>query len=1215
MLLIQQVDDVGVAPGNVTDERLAGLRRRLEVDSKGLVLLRARDITRGSQVLVKLEAAIRGYALEYYKAQAKRVKRYKKALGKSTAHLALHVRHSFKIAHYYEFRRYTTKVLQHYEAAYRAVTALPSQDAERLDGIGVFQIKTIAEYINFKLCYHLIFSSNNIKAAVEQLQRHMRVYGRLLGPMERVFEHWEWVSRQYHVFAQLLAEAVSIRGALPATGLDSDVYKEPYVYFAAAAKYAASRRKAAEHLGLSADPTCLQSTETAGSSTDGSEPSTGFVVVPSVYTGGDPVVSEASAPEPSYGAFVKHRYAQERTVPHARKTIHLLEQALHHVALYIADQKVPRHRLKNHLLLQLGLERVACHEIDRARNDLQKARQAYMADHWWGPTTQILQQLLVCAQHQGDVAAYIDFSLQLLSPTLEEFLPLTERIRLQDSFELAWRDPSQLGGAFASAESAELMGYEIVLDQTKPMLDVQVHFDRVYACVREDVTLLVQLDSFFPSWITMCKMELVFNDDRYNLTVHHQEHADGVERGDDGRWTASLSFDADVTKQFRIPLKVLDGGDILQYQQTRFFFSSGDARGGSEQFLVFVLPFDGSAARHRKNGRPYLADGRVPVMGRGPGSPSFVRRKSMFSAAELGRFQASPNGDLVEEDVPPTTRSIALAILQPRAKATLDLVSSRQLLVGDFRVVKFLLRAKEDTLTKASARIVCETTPTSSSAADALFFSESAPGVLVPVPLDSSLQPRDCVPLTDLVPNSETTFSIIARSMRAAVLRIAVTVTYATKAGVEVTLEERFELVCQDPFTVSGRLVHEYPHGIVAGDSTTKSSHAVVGKAVNLEGTLLCNTAETLRVVAMQWERPSRADASLSFAPDVVSSGFQAFDETDECKLMKTGDTRSFLLRVLPVQRDPVVSLGRVVVQWRRLSSVVPTSETVRNELVTTRLELPVVSFVEAPLTITLQTPPFGVDGALMNVQVRVRNNENGFHSVRVRPMDDSGDFLISGRTNLVEELLPHEEHVFEVGLIPTKSGYLRLPYLELTSVTHNTPYANSNERHEVFVFPREQERLMSVFCSCLSRRRSDNVDRLFHEQLERVRVAFPGTDYVCLLHTETGDMIAQTEVPAVNTEDLARTIITLKRSALQFASTLNQMDSQVIHIKGDELMFSCYGNDQTILAFYTRMTGLDMEFFDCSDGDKTVEGVHTELNRVAYANNAMRRSARPSQS
>ncbi|GLE04214.1 hypothetical protein PINS_up013125 [Pythium insidiosum] len=1055
LLLIQQVDDVGVAPGNVTEERLAGLRRRLEVDSKGLVLLRARDITRGSQMLVKLEAAIRGYALEYYKAQAKRVKRYKKALGKSTAHLALHVRHSFKIAHYYEFRRYTTKVLQHYEAAYRAVIALPCQDAERLDGIGVFQIKTIAEYINFKLCYHLIFSSNNIKAAVEQLQRHMRVYSRLLGPMERVFEHWEWVSRQYHVFAQLLAEAVSIRGSLPTTGLDSDVYKEPYVYYAAAAKYAANRRKAAERLGLVADST-HQVAEIAGASSNDSELNTGLIVVPSIYTGGDPVVSEASAPEPSYGSFVKHRYAQERQVPHARKTIHLLEQALHHVALYIADQKVPRHRLKNHLLLQLGLERVACQEIDRARSDLQKARQAYAADHWWGPTTQILQQLLVCAQHQGDVAAYIDFSLQLLSPTLEEFLPLTERIRLQDSFELAWRDPSQLGGAFVAAESAELMGYEIALDHTKPMLDVQAHFDRVYACVREDVTLLMQLDSAFPSWITMSKMELVFNDERYNLTVHHKDHVDGIEREEDGRWVASLGFEAEVTKEFRIPLKVLDRGDILQYQQTRFFFSSGDARGGSEQFLVFVLPFDCSAYRHRKNPRPFLADGRVPVMGRGPGSPSFVRRKSMFSAAELGRLQATPNGDLVEEDVPPITRSVALAILQPRAKATLELVSSRQLLVGDFRVIKFLLRAKEDTLTKASARIVCETTPTSSAAADALFFSETSPGVLVPVALDSSLQPRDRLALNDLVPDSETTFSIIVRSMKATVLRLAVSVTYATKAGVEVTLEERFELVCQDPFAMSGRLVHEYPHGIVAGDSTTKSTHAVVGKAVNLEGTLLCTTPETLRVVAMHWERPSRTDASLSFAPDVVASGFQAFDETDECKLMESGDTRSFLLRILPVQRDPVVSLGRVIVQWRRLSSVVPTSETNRNEVVTTRLELPALSFVEAPLTITLQTPPFGVEGALMAVQVRVRNNEDGFHSVRVRPMDDSGDFLISGRTNLVEELLPREEHVFDVGLIPTKSGYLRLPYLELTSVTHNTPYANSNERHEVFVFPRD---------------------------------------------------------------------------------------------------------------------------------------------------------------
>lgn len=163
LVLMQQVDDAGVAPMNTTEERLANLRRRLDTDAKGLVLLRSRDLVRGSSVLLKLESSVRNMALDYYKAQSKRVKRYKKALAKTPGYQALHARLSFKIAHYYEFRRYTTKVLQHYEASYRAIIALPLNENEAVDCIAYTQVMTMAEFVNFKLCYHLIFSSNNIK--------------------------------------------------------------------------------------------------------------------------------------------------------------------------------------------------------------------------------------------------------------------------------------------------------------------------------------------------------------------------------------------------------------------------------------------------------------------------------------------------------------------------------------------------------------------------------------------------------------------------------------------------------------------------------------------------------------------------------------------------------------------------------------------------------------------------------------------------------------------------------------------------------------------------------------------------------------------------------------------------------------------------------------------------------------------------------------------
>lgn len=48
----------------------------------------------------------------------------------------------------------------------------------------------------------------------------------------------------------------------------------------------------------------------------------------------------------------------------------------------------------------------------------------------------------------------------------------------------------------------------------------------------------------------------------------------------------------------------------------------------------------------------------------------------------------------------------------------------------------------------------------------------------------------------------------------------------------------------------------------------------------------------------------------------------------------------------------------------------------------------------------------------------------------------------------------------------------------------------------------------MGPFCSCFSRRRADNGDQLYQEQFERIKGVYPGTNYVCLLNSENGDMM-----------------------------------------------------------------------------------------------------------
>ncbi|TYZ57976.1 hypothetical protein PybrP1_008431 [[Pythium] brassicae (nom. inval.)] len=1220
-LLPAQVDDAGVAPVNVTEERLAGLRKRLETDSKAIVLLRSRDLTRGSSVLAKLEAAVRSHAVEYYKAQAKRVKRSKKALNK-TSHQPLHARLSFKIAHYYEFRRDTTKVLQHYEAAYRAVLALPLNENERSDAVGYFQVKTVAEFVNFKLCYHLLFSSGSVKAAVEQLHRHMGVYSRAIGPADRAYEHWEWVSRQYHVFAQLLSEAVAARGALPSAGLDSDVYKEPYLYYSIAAKYATYRRKAAARLGLTAS--AAHGTSAAVANGGAAFPTErDFVVVPPVFVGGDPIVSEAGAgsgfgaAEPSLAALVKYRHAVERAVPHGKRAIHLLEHAIQHLSLYTADLKSPRARMKSRVLVQLGTERLAAGDYERARAELQKAKLAFSSEHWWPQTTQVLKQLLVCTFRQGDIAAFLDYSLQILSPVVEEFVPATERVRIQASFLHAWRTPASQDEDSSGGSGAPLGdGFALPLDRTRPMFSLRAQFDRVFACVREDATLALHVQSHFPSAITMTKIEVVFNDSRYNTTVHHRRECAQVQRDpSDGQLYASLEFMHKAEAVLALPLRVLDGRSMLRYQETRFFLGTGtDAREPDEQCMVLSLPIEKAAPSARENVKPYLVSGRVPAMGNGSASPSFARRKSMFSVAELGRsssnfdLNGSAGDDAADDDGGVCVRGSTLAILQPRARATLAMVTQHSLLTGDFRVITFRLAAHEDTLESLSVRVVCDPPPSSASPCDAFFFTQPAVGgPLIPVPLDASLQPSERTLLANMAPHSSEEFRVIVRSQRAASVRLSASVAYSTKSGVQVSLDERFELGCRDPFGVGSGFVHDYPNGVGAANVSAKELYAVVGKAVNLHGNVICSAVESLRVVAMEFVAPES-----NLMERTAMSGFggvserSAGDDADSGAVMKDGDMRSFFLRLLPRVPAPFASVGRVKLQWRRLSSLITSAPdgSHKNSIVTTWLDIPSVSFIEAPLTLSIATPSFGVEGALVPMDIRIRNNENAECRLRVS----------AGRTNAVEDLLPYTEHVFRVGLLPIKTGYLRLPQLEIVSLTYNMPFTTSDERRELFVLPHEPtiaRETMGSLCACFSRRRPDNAAQLYQEQFDRIKNVYPGTNYVCLLNSENGEMIAQSEVATVNAEEFTRTIITLKRAALQFGegATLNQIESQVVHVKGDDRMFSCYGSEKTILAFYSEMPGVDLELFDCSEADKGIESVNMELYRIAHSSHSVRRS------
>lgn len=65
------------------------------------------------------------------------------------------------------------------------------------------EIKTVAEQLHFKIST-LLLHGGKVGEAVTWFRQHNASYRRLVGTPEAVFLHWEWMSRQFLVFGELL---------------------------------------------------------------------------------------------------------------------------------------------------------------------------------------------------------------------------------------------------------------------------------------------------------------------------------------------------------------------------------------------------------------------------------------------------------------------------------------------------------------------------------------------------------------------------------------------------------------------------------------------------------------------------------------------------------------------------------------------------------------------------------------------------------------------------------------------------------------------------------------------------------------------------------------------------------------------------------------------------------------------------------------------------
>lgn len=118
---------------------------------------------------------------------------------------------------------------RYYKQAYLSLLDIRTYDTN------IFEIKTIAGLINFKLC-QLFFDIKHPIDAIDQFRKHIDIFRNKIGPAEMAFEHSAWLSKQFELMGETFEDAIK-KGYLNAVQT-----QHPGFYYHSAANQCIQRR-------------------------------------------------------------------------------------------------------------------------------------------------------------------------------------------------------------------------------------------------------------------------------------------------------------------------------------------------------------------------------------------------------------------------------------------------------------------------------------------------------------------------------------------------------------------------------------------------------------------------------------------------------------------------------------------------------------------------------------------------------------------------------------------------------------------------------------------------------------------------------------------------------------------------------------------------------------------------------------------------------------
>ncbi|XP_072972196.1 uncharacterized protein [Typha angustifolia] len=1028
----------------LSEDLMIALRKRAEIDSKYLVVLTENDESELRQSLSRLASIFAELCMTYYKEEGRKIRsRIEK---KGFASVELNIRYCFKVAIYAEFRRDWVEALKFYEDGFRALLET-IRTSTRLPPIQhLVEIKSVAEQLHFKIST-LFLHGGKIVEAIAWFHKHIRSYEQLVGEPLVAFLHWEWFSRQFLVFAELLETSSA---AIPSTlsshfGTSDNPLTEwefqPAYYYQLAANYLREKR---DCLDLA-----LSTKERANKI--GSIPES---VIPSIYVG-----QFARLFEQGDTVAVLH-LSDEEYMSYALAEAERFQDSYEIIALYKKSCELFNSHSASRMACfcnsRMAKEYYVAEDFSTAKKLFDDVAALYRQEGWATLLWESLGYLQECSRKLGSAKDFIENSLEMsalpilsgndilgASDSKNAYGPagppiLSRRESIQEEvFDLIKRE-NKLEAA-DSGSNLHLTEDQLVcldIDLISPMrmvLLASVAFHDQTVRPGSPALITVSLLSQLPCPFEIDLLEVQFNQPMCNFKIINSQE--------------DLSTLKSIVDDQGAQLESAPSLTLSTNKWLRLTFAIRSGQSGKLDCLSVTA----------KIGNYFMICCRAE-------SPAAMEDLPLWKFED--RLETSPMKD-------PGLSFLGQKFIQveePEPQVDLVLTSSGPALVGEIFIVPVTVLSTGHAVHSGELKINLV-----DARGGGLLMSpreaEQFDSHHVELLSISGLPEEE--PQTDLdnIRKIQYSFGVVSVPVieigkswscrleikwhRPKSVMLYVSLGYSpssTEATQRVNVHRSLQIEGKIPINISHRFmipfrreplllskVKSLPHDQMEPLAFNETSILIVG-ARNC-------TEVPLRLISISIKQEDESD-DRNFCSVRQIGGISA-----KHALLAPGEEYKGAFSVTPQVDYPILGIGTICLSWLRDSSL--GGEHDSGAL--TKHKLPDVHVEKPPLVVSIECPPHAILGVPFSFYVKIRNSTCLLQEIKYA-IDDSQSFVFSGPHDDAAFILPKTEHLISYKLVPLSSGSQQLPRITITSMRYSAALSPSIAAATVFVYPTERK-------------------------------------------------------------------------------------------------------------------------------------------------------------